>query len=164
MKKIIALLLCLMMALSLTACGGDTPDSPNTSTDAVAVDVEKLYNDCIAKMNEMVPLDADMMLDFCGIQAGDCVKACVAISADGLLTDEIWVIEVVNEEAAQRILDQADKRLKAKAEESITYSPVQYAVVQKAQVLRTGNYIAMLVAPNVDELKTVVDTAFGNKS
>ncbi len=163
MKKIIALLLCLIMTLSLTACGDNTPDSSDESNNAVNVDVEKVYNDCIALLNEMVPLDADMMLDFCGIQAEDCVKAFVAISADGLLTDEIWVIEVVDDEAAKRILDKTDKRLEAKAEESITYSPVQYAVVQKAQVIRKGNYIAMLVAPNVDDLKTVVDTAFGNK-
>ena len=161
-KKIIALLLCLMLALMLTACGGDTDDAGSTGNN-VTVDVQKVYNDCIDRMNEMVPLDADMMLDFCGIKAEDCVKAFVAISSDGLLTDEIWLIEAVNADAAQRLLNQADNRLEAKAEESQSYSPVQYAVVQKAQVIRTGNYIAVLVAPNVDELKTVVDTAFGNK-
>ncbi len=163
MKKIIALLLCLLMVLSLTACGDNSEGASDDNTNNVTVDVQKIYNDCIALMNEMVPLDADMMLDFCGIKAEDCVKAFVAISSDGLLTDEIWVIEVVDDAAAKRILDNTDKRLEAKAEESITYSPVQYAVVQKAQVIRKGNYIAMLVAPNVDELKAVVDTAFGNK-
>lgn len=161
-KKMIALLLCLVMALMLTACGGDTNDATSTPNN-VTVDVQKVYNDCIGHMKEMVPLDEAMMLDFCGIQKSDCVKAFVAISADGLLTDEIWVIEAVNGDAAQRILDKADKRLTAKAEESQTYSPEQYAVVQKAQVIRTGNYIAVLVAPNVDDLKAVVDTAFGNK-
>jgi hypothetical protein len=112
-------------------------------------------------MGEMIPLDADMMLDFCGIKAEDCAQAYVSISADGLLTDEIWVIEAKDEEAAQRLLDKVTKRLKAKADESETYSPAQYAIVQKAVTIHQGTYVILLVAPNVEELKTVAETALG---
>jgi len=183
-KRIMALLLALLLALSLAACGDnpdptDPPTAPPTNpptdptdpptdptdppTDPVTVDAQTVYDSCIALMGEMVPLDPDMMLDFCGIKAEDCAQAYVAISADGLLTDEIWVIEAVDEEAAQRLLDKVSKRLKAKAEESETYSPEQYAVVQKAQTIHQGNFVILLVAPNVDELKNVVDAAFGNE-
>lgn len=186
-KRIIALLLALVLAMALVGCGEnpdptdpptnpptnpptdpvkptDTPTDPTDApTDPVTVDAQTVYDGCIALMGEMVPLDADMMLDFCGIKAEDCAQAYVAISADGLLTDEIWVIEAVDEEAAQRLLDKVSKRLKAKAEESETYSPVQYAVVQKAQTIHQGNFVILLVAPNVDELKNVVDAAFGNE-
>lgn len=177
MKKLLALLLCLTI-LCLAGCGGqnDTPTesdetpAPSASTPAqqdttpstdVPVDLQALYEACKAQMPEMIDLDADMMLDYCGIQAEDCVSAYVAICSDGLLTDEIWILEAVDEAARQNLLDMADSRLEAKAEESQTYSPEQYAVVQKAQVITHGNYVAVLVSPDVDTLKSIVNDALG---
>lgn len=170
MKKFLALLLCLTM-LCLAGCGGQTdnstepdatpaPSESTPATDAV-VDVQAVYEACKAEMPEMIDLDADMMLDYCGIRAEDCVSAYVAISSDGLLTDEIWIIEAVDAAALQNLLDMADSRLEAKAEESETYSPEQYAVVQKAKVITVGNYLAVLVSPEVDTLAGVVNQAFG---
>ena len=37
-------------------------------------------------------------------------------------------------------------------EESITYSPEQYAVVQAAQVITAGNYLAVIVTPEAAAL------------
>ena len=84
-----------------------------------------------------------------------------AICSDSLRTDEIWLIEAVDAEALQRIQTLAENRLTAKAEESITYSPEQYAIVQKAVVVTQGNYFALLVSPEVEALETLFRNAAG---
>ena len=50
-------------------------------------------------------------------------------------------------------------RLFAKGEESITYSPEQYAIVQKAVTVTEGLYFALVVSPDVDALKATVEAA-----
>jgi hypothetical protein len=166
MKKLIVLLLVLTV-LSLAACSPAAPSSqtqptqPSTEAAPVELDLQAIYDECAKTMPEMIPLDATMMLNYCGIKAEDCAVAVVAICSDGLRTDEIWLIEAVDAAALDRLAAMADARLQAKGEESISYSPEQYAVVQKAKVIRFGNYLAVLVSPDVDTLETVFNTAAG---
>ncbi len=145
MKKIAATILALLCLLSLVACGKDS------AQDAPAVtDMNQMYEKIqqAVTMPEMLKLDAGMMLDYCGIRQEDVKQAVVAICADSLRTDEIWLLEAVDADTAQRLMELADKRLTKKGEESITYSPEQYAVVEKAQLVQKGNYIALLVSPD----------------
>lgn len=144
MKRIAAIFLALMCLLSLAACGKETLTETPTVTDMTQM-YEKIAQ--AVAMPEMLKLDAGMMLDYCGIRQEDVKQAVVAICADSLRTDEIWLLEAVDEDAAQRLVEMANKRLAKKGEESITYSPEQYAVVEKAQLVQIGNYIALLVSP-----------------
>lgn len=169
-KKIIATVLAALLIVTVfCSCGGDKgeenkPDNTTTTTTTepavVNVDLKNLYDSCTAKMPEMISLDADIMLDYCGIKAEDCVEFYVSICADSLKTDEIWLIKATDEEAVKRITDLANARLKAKGDESITYSPEQYAVVQKAKIVTSGEYFALIVSPDVSEIESIVNNAF----
>ena len=164
MKRIFALVVCVCLVISLCACGSkevEKNDDKAGDNAVKTVDLDKVYSDCAKVMPEMIALDSDMMLNYCGIKAEDCKKSLVYICGDSLLTDEIWLIEAINADALEMISDLADKRLEAKGEESITYSPVQYEVVQKAKIVTVGNYFALLVSPDVDELEKIVNGAFG---
>ncbi|MBQ3528570.1 MAG: DUF4358 domain-containing protein [Clostridia bacterium] len=164
MKRFISLIMCTCLVISLCACGSkevEKNDDKTGNNTVKTVDLDKVYSDCAKVMPEMISLDSDMMLNYCGIKAEDCKKSLVYICGDSLLTDEIWLIEAVDEDALKTISDLADKRLEAKGEESITYSPVQYEVVQKAKIVTVGNYFALLVSPDVDELEKIVNGAFG---
>jgi len=44
------------------------------------------------------------------------------------------------------------ERLSAKAEEAKTYSPQQYAIINRGQILAEGRELALLVTPRVDVL------------
>lgn len=145
MKKIAATILALLCLLSLAACGKDTAE------DAPAVtDMNQMYEKIAqtVTMPEMLKLDESMMLDYCGIRQEDVKQAVVTICADSLRTDEVWLLEATDADAVKRLMELADKRLTKKGEESITYSPEQYAVVEKAQLVQKGNYIALLVSPD----------------
>ena len=151
MKKIVSIALCLILVLSLAACGGE-------SSSSVKLDVTQVYEKLIqtATLPEMLELDESLMLDYCGIKAEDVKVAKVVICADSLRTDEIWVIDAKDANSAKTIADLAQKRLTKKGEESITYSPEQYAVVEKAQLIQTGNFLVLIVSPDVDTLAAAV--------
>ena len=113
-------------------------------------------------MPEMILIeDADMRLNLMGIQEGDCSQVVTAVCADGLRTDEIWLIEANDAEALARIQNAAQVRLHAKDEESISYSPEQNAVVKKAEMLTCGNYFALLVSPDVEAMAELFRTEAG---
>lgn len=148
MKRGISFLLVLVLMLGMTACGGSAKE----------VNMEELYQQLLDTMPEMILIeDADMRLNLMGIQEGDCVQVVTAVCADGLRTDEVWLIEAKDAAALERIAALAENRLFAKGEESITYSPEQYAIVQKAVTVTEGLYFALVVSPDVDALKASVE-------
>ncbi len=165
-KRLIALLMGLSLVFSLSACGGnknedDTTNSPSSEETTLSIsegsDLKDIYDKCTEKMPEMIALDADMMLNYCGIKAEDCAEFYVSICADSLRTDEIWLIKAKDATALKTLSDLATARLKAKGDESITYSPEQYEVVQKAKVVTKGDYFALLVSPDAAALEAIVN-------
>ena len=151
MKKYIALLLAVLM-LCLAGCGGKDQTKN-------VIDVQSVYDSMADLLPEMLPMDEAMMLNFCGIKAEQCKQVVVAVCSDGLRADEVWLIEAVDEGALEELKDLADGRLTRKGEESITYSPEQYEVVKKAEVITAGNYLAVLVSPDVDALVKIFNEA-----
>ena len=154
MKKVFALCLAVVTLLSVTACG----NKPAAKNDPPAItDMAQLYDTVqqTVQMPDMLKLDAGMMLDYCGIRQEDVKQAVVAICADSLLTDEVWLLEAADEAAAERLMELANRRLQKKGEESKEYSPKQYAVVQKAQLIRKGTFIALFVSPDSEAMAKV---------
>jgi hypothetical protein len=151
MKKILALVLCACALLGLTACGSKAP--------AKSADLAALYDTLTASMPQMLPMDETTMLNFQGIEAADCVQVKVAICAEGLRADEIWLIEAKDEAALEKLQALAEARIQAKDEETVSYNPEQNAVVRNAQVFTEGNYLFLLVSPDVDALKAQVEAA-----
>lgn len=164
-KRIIAISVVLALILCFCSCAPQesSEEKPTEDTKAetnVSVDLKKLYDDCVVKMPEMISLDDEMTLNFCGINVADCEECYVSICADSLRADEIWLVKVKDEKDAQKIVDLANARIQAKADESITYSPEQHAVVQKAEIIINGQYVAVVVSPDVSTITEIVNNAF----
>lgn len=171
MKKLSFVLAFVMLLGILSGCSAqETPaqqapaqTTAPAPTEALVLDMQALYDTLIAAENmpEMLPLEADMQMNFCGINPEDCLQSAVAICANSLRTDELWLIEARDADALARIEAAAQTRLTAKAEESQSYSPEQYAIVQKAQIITVDNYFILVVSPDVDALAGMVRTAAG---
>lgn len=161
MKKTL-LLLVMILVLMMAGCSSQSAPA-ETTAEPVTLNMQELYNSMVTlkDMPEMLPLEPDMQLNFCGIDAADCAQSVVAICADSLRADEIWLIEAADSAALERIQNLGQVRLNAKAEEAESYSPEQYAVIQKAQQITDGNYFILLVSPNADALAEVVRNAGG---
>lgn len=165
MKRIFALLLAAVMLLSLAACG-EAADPTEAPTEAPTVpaeplDLQALYETMLTEMPAMMPMSEDMMLNYCGIFPEDCAQAVAAICQDGMRADEIWLIEAASEESLVKLKATAESRLKAKGEETVSYSPEQYKVVEKGQILTDGLYLVLIVTPEVDAVVEIFREAIG---
>ena len=155
MKKIISLILALTLVLSLAACGGSSK-----AEEPVSVDVAALYDSYSQYMPDMFYPDDETLMNFLGINVEDCAKYKVAICAEGMRSDEIWLIEAKDEAALENLRQLAETRIQSKLEETVSYAPDQYVVVEKAQLLTNGLYLALFISPDVDALKAGFEAAF----
>ncbi len=151
MKKMMTWILLAALLCSLAAC--DTEE-------AKPVDLNALYEGFQETLPDMILMDETYRMNFFGIDTADCPQVVTAICANGLRTDEIWLIEAKDAAALERLQALAETRLTAKAEETVSYSPDQYAVVQQAELMVKGKYLILLVSPDVAVLKAQVEAAF----
>lgn len=150
MKKLLSALLAAALILSLPACGGGS---------GANVSLEEVYAECLDTLPEMIVMDENMMLNLFGISTADCAQVICAVCGEGLLADEVWLIEARDTDALARLKALAETRLQVKADETQFYLPYQYAVVKEAQLLTSGPYLALLVSPDADTLKTIFEAA-----
>ncbi len=150
MKKIIAALLLVAMALCFAAC---------TDKEAVSVDMTQVYSSYEEYLPEMVMLDETSMMNLYGVDIANCNQAIVATCGDGLRSDEIWLIEAVDEESANEIAKLAQNRVEREGEETKNYAPDQYAVVEKAQIIENGTNVVLIISPEVDTLVELYNSA-----
>ena len=153
MKKMISLLLALALMLTLAACGGKAEEP-------VSIDVKAMYESYGQYMPDMFFPDEDTMMNFLGISVEDCVQYQVAICAEGMRADEVWLMEAKDAAALENLKQLAETRVQAKLDETVSYAPDQYVVVEKAVILTNGNYLALLISPDVDALKADFEAAF----
>ena len=165
LKTVIAILT--LAVLMLTGCGASQTGAPApvettaAATEAEAPDFATVSENMTDKLPEMILLDDATMQTYCGINKEDCLQALVAVNLNGLETDEIWLIEAKDEKAADNLQSTAELRLKMKAEETETYAPAQYEVVKKAQLIREGTFLALIVTPEAEDLAGTFRTAIG---
>ena len=136
MKNVISLLLVFSLLLTLTACGGKEA--------AVSVDVNALYESYSEQLPEMFYPDDATLMNFLGIDAADCTQYKVAICAEGMRADEVWLIEAKDEAALETLRQLAQTRIESKLDETVTCAPDQYVVVEKAELLTNGLYLAVV--------------------
>lgn len=154
MKKTLLLLFTAVLVLSLCACG---------AAETAAIDVQNLYADMTALegMPEMLAVPADKALTLLGLSPEDCAQSVTAICADSLRADEIWLVEAVDDAAADRIAKLAQTRLDQKAQELKDYLPEQYQVVQNGTLIVKGRLVALLISPQAEKLESLFNGAAG---
>ncbi len=153
MKKFLSLVLALALALTMTACGGEEEKT-------ASVDVAALYESYGQYMPDMFQPDPDTLMNMLGINVEDCKQYVVSICAEGMRTDEVWLLEARDQAALETLKGLAQTRIEAKLDETVSYAPDQYVFVEKAQILTNGLYLALLISPDVDALKTGFEAAF----
>ena len=172
MKKIISILLIALTLLAMTACQTSDPaTNPGTTPTTTAGKKEPkplVLSDTYAAitanvtMPEMMLLDdADTVLDLYGIHIEHTKQMQIWLCVNSLRADEIWLIEATDADALAQLKQMAQNRLTAKYEESVTYSPEQNAIVKKAHLETYGNYLVMIVSPDVDSLVDAFKTEAG---
>lgn len=155
MKRMTVLLLCAVLLLAGCGAQADTKAPADVKVAELYTQLEGLG------LPKMVDVNADMMLSLYGIEETDVKQAKVAISDDGLRADEVWLLEAVDADAAQKLKGLVDNRIQQKDDESITYSPEQNAIVKKSYAAVEGNFVFFICSPEVEAMKDAVESALG---
>ena len=145
MKTLLSLLLALA-CLVMAGCGKNS----SASSLPKGMDMQELYTSVTSldTVPEMLLLDETMMLRQYGIDQSLVKQAVVAVCLNSLRADESWLLEAKDDASLEKLKTLAQNRLTAKSEESITYSPEQYAIIQQAQLLCQDGYLILLVGPD----------------
>ncbi len=154
-KRLLSLLLilCLCFFAGCSQPPETTAPSTQSQPQKQSLDLQALYTQMSAKLPDMLTMDSNMMLDFCGIQETDCLQAVVAICSTNLQTDEVWLLEARDPEALARLQTLARTRLDVKEAETENYLPDQYVIVKDAKLITHENYLIVLVSPQADALE-----------
>ena len=151
MKKLLSVLLIAALIFTLTACG-----KKETAKTANLPEV-------LAKFSfdgEMLTLDENDLMDLYGINSADVKQYAAAVNTSGIDCDEVVLAEAVDADAAARIKTALDNHYQAKLNETESYLPDEYAIIKTCSVTTDGNYVAMIVAPNAEELTKIYSESF----
>lgn len=153
MKYKLLLLLALSLFILLAGC---------TPQEAAPVDLMKTYQQIEAAVNlpPMLAVDSELAMEFYGIDTAGCAQWSLHLAEDSLIADEILLLEAKDKAGADAIEKLLKSRMDAKAAEAITYSPEQYAIIQKGHLLRQGLHLALIVSPDADAILSVYQAAF----
>ncbi|MBQ8001208.1 MAG: DUF4358 domain-containing protein [Ruminococcus sp.] len=146
----ISVILCLMFLFAFTGCTGDTD-----SKEVVLSDVLASINSKFAiSENEMMWIEtADDLELYYNIAPAD-VKQFAAETTVNSATDitEIILVEAVDSDSAQRVYDALQIRYNSQRDLCASYSAELLAIVNECSVARNGNYIALIMSSDFDDI------------
>lgn len=181
-----ALLMTLVLALSLTACGGDKtsddsqtndqPASTTTETDSSTtdnsdanaatgtVDLAALRDQLIADCGytDTLPVETAGLEAAYGITADEVASSASFQATVGTaFPDEIVMVEATDATAAQDVATKLSNRLTAIADQAASYDPDSEALAKKCEVVTSGNYVGLFFSTHYDEMVSAFQNAVG---
>jgi len=159
MKKIVSILIALLIACSFAACSGDKPEN---NVSSVQVDLSAVKNVMIQQLSPTDPIDiqADALLNLYGIAAEDIESAACYTTMDGAFPEEVVMVKAKDADALKRIEEKMNNRIAEVKVQSQSYDAENYAIAQKSEVQKNGNYIAMFLSPDYDSLVSIFKSNF----
>ena len=162
MKKLIAILLTLTLVFSLSACSATTSNEIEATTlsgDNVATDIdihtvlEQIT--LLVKDDEPMDIDEDALTSLYGIDTA-WVKdfACIA-TMSGVFPSDILMFEVADEAGKDSIKQVLEAKLDDFLTQAQNYDEDSYALAKSCKVLENGDYIALFLAPQHEEMENI---------
>lgn len=161
MKKFISLLIAIIIAFSFAACSPDNAEQ-SQGNDAVTVDLAAVKANMIEQLSPVEPIDlqTESLLDLYGINAEDVAESACYTTMDGVFPEEVIMVKATDQDALARIEEKMNTRIDAVKVQSQNYDAENYAIAQKCEVQKNGNYIAMFLSPEYDTLTQIFNSYF----
>ncbi len=145
MKKLFALLLAVLL---LAGCSAS---KKNGTPEEICVAMEQKN-----VLPVMLSLDAEEFYDLTGIEESLYKAGAYRVASDGLLADEIVILDCVDSAAAAEAERLLRQRLQDKADQARNYSPEQYQIIQACSVEKRGNTVALIVNRDASVLSKIL--------
>lgn len=143
--RIAALLLAVLFICLFTACGAKEP----AKVDLTAVK-EAVF--AAGKFPEMTVRPPEMVYDFYGIDPETCPQLFDYVTEDGLLAEELLLLEAKDEALAKQYAASLKDQLAVLADNYRDYMPEEYSKFTSAVVKQTGKYVIMIVSDDAQAL------------
>ena len=165
MKKIVAIILTIALALSLSACVsrpvqsiGDEVVATTISADTPSsIDIHAVLEQItlLVKDEEPMDIDADTLSSLYGIDAAWAKDfACIA-TIDGVFPSDILMFEAADDEAKENIKGVLEAKLDDFLTQAQNYDEDSYALAKSCKVIEAGNYITLFLAPQHEEMENI---------
>lgn len=163
MKKILTLALCLLMALCLTACGGnEDATQPDANNDVIAENVDlaacldQIKTDCA--LTDARNINTDMLFDTYGIATEQYKQAACCMVPTGVFPAEVLMFEAVDTQAASAIAAKLEMRLQEVKNQSQSYDAENYALAQQCAVSTDGLVVSLFISADFATMNTILDS------
>ncbi len=152
MKKLCLLLAACMTFLLFAGCGTKpaTAAEPDIALDTVMEDILAQVD-----MPDMMPLTAENLLDYYGLDAAEIADSAVCVNSNGYAKEEIVLLRAVDESRVAGIADKLNLSLEDAAAQMQNYLPDQYAMIQKSAVEHSGTYVWLFVSENNAQMQEI---------
>lgn len=159
MKKFIAVLVVFLTIFSLTACGGGEENVPKQQTEP---GVEEIFNKISTSVNlpeDILELSVTDLEDYYGITS-DMFTEFKAIQNASGWQDEIVIFKATSQENASAIAALLEDRIEYSKGQMRDYSPEQYQILTKSNVIVKGLFVSMFVSTDSAQMDEIFSSHF----
>ncbi|WP_411675961.1 DUF4358 domain-containing protein [Caproicibacter sp.] len=104
---------------------------------------------------QMMDLSSEDLMPNYGIDPNDVKQFAAYVDSTGTKGDEILLFEASDDSAAGKIEEKLNDRYHQKEIEMKDYLPEEYAMLEKCKVERDGNFAALIVSPQYEDLEQI---------
>lgn len=156
MKKLLILTAAVLaLCVLLCACSENSNAAKPLSDVFTQIKSEVTLSDMV-EFSDVAELDR-----FYGIAAEDVDQFAGGINNSGVNQEEIVLIKATGADAAERIRTALSNRYQSKLNETKSYNPEQYAIIEGCSVDADGNYISMILSENAAAIKAIYHAGIG---
>ena len=117
---------------------------------------EAILNEC--GITDSMMLETDALTRLYGIDASKVKQSASFVTMSGTFPHEIIMAEAVSEGAASEIASLLQNRLSEVMVQSQSYDAKNYALAQKCEVSRKGNFVSLFLSPEFEKMTGVYDS------
>ena len=117
---------------------------------------EAILNEC--GITDSMMLETDALTRLYGIDASKVKQSASFVTMSGTFPHEIIMAEAVSEGAATEIASLLQNRLSEVMVQSQSYDAKNYALAQKCEVSRKGNFVSLFLSPEFEKMTGVYDS------
>lgn len=110
---------------------------------------------------EMLELNEKVISGYLGVQPEEYRDGRFYLCANNLKADEIWLMELEDENAARDMQARAQNRITVKADSYATYLPEESAICRQGIAVAKGNYAALFISPDAGKMRDIFLAALG---
>ena len=119
--------------------------------------LDEIYAGICAQIDgpDMLALTDRTITGYLGLRSEDYADGRFYLCANNLKADEIWLVELADEDAVRAMQERAQERITVKADSYETYLPEESALARRGVVVTKGNYAALFISPDAERMREI---------